>query len=732
MSTLIIAEKNKAAKAIAEALGQVTTIKKQKKVSIYSIPSKKIYVLPLRGHLLEYRNTEEFKSWTKSVPRDIITNPKSIKKVPNNYSRPYIRALKEYGEQCNKIVIATDADIEGCNIGLFDALPFVKKINPNIAISQMWLSSLQSNEIKNKFNVLIPPKWSWAEYGEARAIIDAIIGFSATRELTNSLQSVLKKFNRFFISIGRVQTSLLYLIYLRDDRIENFISEPYYIIQAVLNTYPFLLKVDHVSNPFKKETDATTIYQKIKSEKTAIIVDLSKALSKLSPPTPLNTSKALVLLTKNLGISAKVALKTMSDLYLNKLISYPRTDSDVYKDNFNHIEYLRKFSKHSEYGKYSNDLLNKNLVKPTKGKKDAGDHPPITPIDCVEVNSTRFENNLQRKVYDILVRYYLALFGEEATESKTNLNLLIKDEPFRGKLVSLIHEGFLEIAPFLKKKYDSEIQIKEKELPIKSISLEKKETKPPPKYTDTTLLKLMENNNLGTKSTRPLIIQILVDRNLIFRDKRRYCCTELGKFLILNLKEIWLPFLKPSFTKFIEDELEEIKVQKKDMNHVIELVKKEFLALFDKFLTKKKDFLPKITQFEKKLEEKSINNKTEKRFPITSSYCPHCSTHPMQLITTKQKKRFLVCTNENCDKKYLSVPKRGRIYILDSICCICGFNVFKIVSRKNNKSFTYYLCPNCWNKGFNTQARSGFCSNCKDFKIVNETCVKKELIDQSK
>ncbi len=106
-------------------------------------------------------------------------------------------------------------------------------------------------------------------------------------------------------------------------------------------------------------------------------------------------------------------------------------------------------------------------------------------------------------------RHYLSLFGEDATESKQGLDLLIKNEPFKAQIVSLVDPGFLAIAPFLKPKYDTEIQITGDKIPVKIIELNDKETKPPPRYTDTTLLKLMEKHGLGTKSTRPVIIQIM-------------------------------------------------------------------------------------------------------------------------------------------------------------------------------------------------------------------------------
>jgi len=91
MSTLIIAEKNQAALAIAEALGPINKIKRSKYLSIYQVPSKNIYVIPLRGHLLEHKNTDKYKSWINSDPREIITNPDAIKKFPKTYAGPFIK-----------------------------------------------------------------------------------------------------------------------------------------------------------------------------------------------------------------------------------------------------------------------------------------------------------------------------------------------------------------------------------------------------------------------------------------------------------------------------------------------------------------------------------------------------------------------------------------------------------------------------------------------------------------
>ena len=727
MPTLIISEKNKAAKRIAEALGPVTVINRSKYLKVYQIPSKNIFVVPLRGHILEYRNTDLYKSWTNSDPREIITNPNSIDKVAIKYANPYIKALIDFAKKCDECVIATDADVEGCNIGLFDALPYVIKANRNIKVNQLWLSSLEKKEIVSKYRNLISPKWSWGETGEARAIIDAIIGFSSTREVTNTFRPILNEINNKFVSIGRVQTSLLYLIYLRDNEIEQFVPEPYWTINANLEHKNHIIKAVHTKNPFikEKESEAKAIFQKIKNEKIAIILNNTKESASINPPTPLNTSKALVLLTKILRTSAKSVMNAMNSLYLNQIISYPRTDSDKYSPNFNHIPYLENFKSHMDYGDYAVMLFKENRLKPSTGKVNAGDHPPITPLLSLAQVSSKFENNLQQKVYDILARHYLALFGKQAKELRVKLKISIKDELFTSRIVSLTESGFYEIAPFLKKSYQPAFEIEAKELPVNEILLDEKATKPPPHYTDTTLLKLMEREHLGTKSTRPTIIKILLDRKLTYNiAKNRFKITEWGKFLIQELIKVWLPFLKPEFTRFVENLLEDVKEKRKTKENVVATVKKIFLALFDKFRNEKISITFKFDSVKDNLKT-SMQQTSQKNFPQTTSKCPTCKNHSMKLVTTSQKKRFLACSDRNC-KTYLSVPKTGRITILKATTCLkCGFNVFKILKRKNNKSHIYYICPKCWNDSFKEEGINGFCSNCANYQISKEQCVKR-------
>ena len=112
---------------------------------------------------------------------------------------------------------------------------------------------------------------------------------------------------------------------------------------------------------------------------------------------------------------------------------------------------------------------------------------------------------------------------------------------------------------------------------------------------------------------------------------------------------------------------------------------------------------------------------------MTQTVCPACNNSQMKIIRTKKGTRFMACESDECDNSY-ALPKAGTITILkESSCQICGFNVFKIRKKKNKRTYEYYMCPICWNKGLKEKIDGyGFCSNCEKFKISKDNCVAKE------
>ncbi len=731
MNELIICEKNKAAEAVANAIGNPTKLKFNK-IPYFYIKNKNMYVIPLRGHIKEYRNTDKYKSWSKSNPREILTDTNSIFKFPVKTAYNYIKLLEFMAQKkgITSCIIGTDADVEGCNIGLIDAFPIIKKFNNTINLTQLWLSSLQKLDILHAYNNQIQPKWNWAHAGEARAILDAVIGFSATKKITLTLKDLLKSLNMQFVSIGRVQTSLLYLIYLREQQIRKFVPKPFWVINAIITNNREKYICPHLKNPFQQEENSKLIYNQIKDEEKGFIKSKeSKTISKF-PPTPLNTSKALQLITRHTSVTAIFALKILEDLYLNQLITYPRTDTDKYKPTFDHPKNLSQFHTHSEYGPYSQFLIQKNQTTPNQGKIDAEDHPPITPILNVELNDKILPTQIHSKIYDLLSRYYFALFSKPAKVIKTKCLFSVKNEDFVLKNDVLIEEEPYEIAPFLMQKYNPSLILTEDQnyFTIDKIKLEAKETKPPYRYTDNTLIRLMESFKLGTKSTRPNMIQILIDRKYIMRKKRAIHLLELGYTLIDNLKDIWRDFLEPSFTAYVESQLELVKNGVIDWEIVINEIREKFLALFDIFLKNKVEFLKKFedlgikNQYRENLAQSTKSYKQE-----TKVFCPICKKNPMTIIKTKKKTRFLACQSNECHNTY-ALPRKGKISILkNSHCQNCNFNIFRVKLFKDKKKIDYNLCPICWNHGLKEKIDGyGFCSKCENFEIKQGQCIIKK------
>jgi ssDNA-binding Zn-finger/Zn-ribbon topoisomerase 1 len=202
----------------------------------------------------------------------------------------------------------------------------------------------------------------------------------------------------------------------------------------------------------------------------------------------------------------------------------------------------------------------------------------------------------------------------------------------------------------------------------------------------------------------------------------------LGFLLIDNLKVIWLPFLEPTFTAHVEAELEFIQNGQKNMDQVVEILRQEFLVLFDKFRQQKPAFLAKMQTLE------SIGNVSRgrnneiievKNKAITTAFCPKCKKQHMELVISKNDKRFLVCQDKEC-KTFLSLPQKGFPKLLKTSCSLCGFDVVGISTKIGGKKSEYYLCPFCWTEGFKNNSGGGFCSKCPNFTINNKKCISKE------
>lgn len=589
---LVITEKPKVAKMLCLHLTSSKTCKgKGKTVDIYGIRSyefksdeDEVLILPLEGHITEMDSSDEYDDWRSSDPKMLITDEGAIVKYYTSIK--HVQALKRLAPRTRMVILATDADEEGCAIGI-DALRVVLKYNPSVHVKRLWLSTTQPEDVKRAWRDLVEPRYRWAEAVEARRRIDAMIGFSATRELTLSTKGFPTEF-KGVLSVGRVQTALLSLLYIREREIREFKPKPYWNLIARIKTGEGSFQVSYTGNPIWSEEDADDIASKVKAVDRGVVKGVESTEEELAPPPPLNTTRMLGLISAKLGVSPSRAMKIAEDLYLNALITYPRTDTDKFT-SFNHGKILTRIASSSS----SSDIahlaakifhMNPGLTLTRNGTRYLGDHEPVAPI-----NVPHRVDDIDGRAWELIARRYLALFYPRAVLVNTKINVDIGGLDFftRGRVVKDV--GFLEV-------YGAVEGISTMELPrlsegedvrIAGITLRKQLTKPPKRYREAELMGLMEKHGIGTKSSRPEITSILKRRGYIEVRKGRIYITDLGYRLAELLNDVWGSFATPSFTRDVEGLMEKIKTGELDWRESVNIVRHRYLDLFEKLRMEK-------------------------------------------------------------------------------------------------------------------------------------------------
>jgi DNA topoisomerase-1 len=287
------------------------------------------------------------------------------------------------------------------------------------------------------------------------------------------------------------------------------------------------------------------------------------------------------------------------------------------------------------------------------------------------------------KVYDFIVRRYLATLSSKAETTRTTVDIDIEGEPFVAKGTVIDKQGFLEIYPFTKVKIIILPPLKKGDKP-KLIDLQMKEgeTKPPPRYSEGTLLKLMEKEGIGTKSTRQEHIETLKRRGYAEAQGKTLIASFLGIELIKSLDKTAKRITLPDFTRTLEKEMEHVAQGKKTVKAVVVDARKELTNMVDD-LRKDKE------QFQKDLKDALYKDRNK---PIGK--CPKCGKD-LVVRTSRFKKRFVGCRGyPKCTQTY-SLPQKGYLTPTNKVCEDCGTPILQFKTGR----FTYKTCltPDCKN-----------------------------------
>ncbi|MDI6806747.1 MAG: DNA topoisomerase I [Candidatus Aenigmarchaeota archaeon] len=501
----ILTEKPDAMRRIAEALAEKNLTKKidENGVTYYEFErnGKKHLVACAVGHLF---TLEPMGSGWSYPTFEMGWKPSFQVRKESSFSEKYFQLLKKLKGPF-ELVVAMDYDIEGDVIAR-NVLKFIYGVED---AKRMKFSTLTKEELQEAYENMLPHmNFGQVEAGLTRHYLDALWGFNTTRALTLALKSQAQR-GFAILSSGRVQSPTLAMLLERELEIRKFKPTPFWELQLHVKIDGIETVANYEGGKIWKKEEADKILQACEG-KDATVKNIKKRRYKQSPPIPFNTTDLQAESYTQFKFSPTQAMAIAESLYQAGYISYPRSSSQKLPPSINYQKILQALSTLPTYKNFAEELLKKEKLTPREGPRTDPAHPAV--YATWEVPDLKKLTPQQKKIYDLVVRRTLSTFADEATRESMNVSLDVNGYKF-------IVVGKRTIKPGWTKIYKPYLAVEELILPelkvgqtIKVLKLEElaKETQPPGRYSQGSILKELEKRNLGTKClTEDNLIPIL-------------------------------------------------------------------------------------------------------------------------------------------------------------------------------------------------------------------------------
>jgi DNA topoisomerase-1 len=572
MGYVVVAEKFSVANAIKRALAEINV--------------SNANVTWVNGHVVDIDLPEEFKQWRLDNLHDILKVRDFRYRIVDKKS--YLR-LKQYFKK-GILVIATDNDHEGELIGYEILMLYKNYSNSNskeVPYFRMRFNSTNINELINSWRSLKSSlNWRWVYKAMFRQRFDLLTGAAYTRLLTlaNRMYSNLP-YGRI-ISWGSCQIPTLYFIVQREREIESFKSIDYWYIKAELeyNGIRFNALSKHIYN--KDEAEAMLKAVSNARGKYASITDYNEYTKSIERPLPTRTDDALKDLSRITKMSAYKILHVMEELYSSGYISYPRTDTNRYANNFNFAHAMMAACKGLGMGYISRSPM------PRNGSNDDNAHPPIYPTGSYN------GSGIARVVWEYIARRFLAnAYYDDATMLINNAKLTLNGVELSARGNKITDQGFFKIYDYFKPIDDilPRMSVGDK-VKVIDVMLVKDKTKPPSRLSESELLDMMERYGIGTDATRAEFPSLIIKRGYAKKVNNRFRPTGLGLALINTLEGIDARLVKADTRVMVEDTMSMIEKGKiNDYKNALD----DAISIYSKLLSLCKERLEIISSIGK-------------------------------------------------------------------------------------------------------------------------------------
>ncbi|MEM2999255.1 MAG: DNA topoisomerase I [Candidatus Bathyarchaeia archaeon] len=676
--TLIITEKPDAASRIASALDVKGKAEKivEKGVPYYLAKREgSIVVVPALGHLYTVASRK------KGFPIfDYQWVPRYMAERSAAQIRNWLTVISSLAEHADNFIDACDYDIEGSIIG-YTILKYACGGKEKTA-QRMKYSTLTKEELEKAFVERLPHlDFALIEAGLARHEVDWLYGINLSRALTAAAKNYSGKYAT--LSTGRVQGPTLHFLVKREKSIGCFVPAPYWSIKAEVEIGGVIFEASYMKEVIETKAEADAVVNLCKG-KAGIVEKIEKEEIRQAPPLPFDLGSLQREAYRVFGYTPIRTSHVAQRLYLDALISYPRTSSQKLPPSIDYHTILRGLGRNSVYAKLAAALLAKPLLKPVEGEKEYPAHPAIYPTGNMP---ERALNSAEKNIWDLVARRFMAAFGDHAIWQGDTVTLSINGKLFllRGKKVLV--EGWIRFyKPYVRLEGKPLPNVEEgQEIKVKRVVLVDKFTNPPPRYNPSSLLKRMEEENIGTKATRAGIIQTLYDRKYIRGE--RIVVTELGFEVVNALKKYCPPVISVELTRELEERMDSIQQNKDTKENVLRHSVKLLKPILEQLKVNEQVIGARLSQAIQKemLAAKSIGT------------CPICRSGKLVVLRSKKTgKRFVGCTNYSAGacKTAFPLPQKGLVKPTGNVCSACGLPTVH-VRLKGKRSWKLCFNPKC-------------------------------------
>jgi DNA topoisomerase-1 len=678
-TTVMVGEKPKVASRLAQALGDYS-IEENRGVKNYVLEKngETIIIAPAVGHIFNLNDKSD--SWDYPV-FDVEWVPTFETDDSADYMKKYYNNLKDQLSKADEYINACDYDLEGSVIGA-NVIKHLTDASDD-RIKRMKFSTLTASDLEEAYDDLESFDEGMTEAGLTRHVLDFYYGINVSRALMKAVRSN----DRYkTLSTGRVQGPALAMLAEKERSIMEFEPDPYWEIFLRNSEFDAKLEYDGEDRLWDEET-AEQIFQTVEGEDETIVSDVDTRNYKHKVPVPFNLTDLQSEASSQFNINPKQTQAIAQTLYENGLISYPRTESQKLPAKIGYKNLLKKIKNQENYTELAKKVLDKDEVYPKQGKKEDDAHPAIYPTGEQPGNLSKKE----RKVYDLIVKRFLAVFGKAAQRQSITMTLETLGYEFKAKSKITLERNWFDL-------YDPYVRVEEAELPeleegqrldVEEFEKVEKETKPPRRYSQSGIVSELEKRNLGTKATRAQIVDRLYNRDYIEGDPIEV--TKLGLSIVNVLEKYCSEVVSENLTRDFEEKMENIREGENTRPEVLNKAENNLGEVLRDFKEKQKEIGAELVE-----TIDAERNRKRKLGP-----CDKCEDEGredgiLQIIKTNGS-RFVGCTNyPDCENTY-PLPNNGTINSSDKECETCGKPMI-FVERKNNKDYSMCIDPDCASK----------------------------------